>query len=133
MRTAEQIMADAADGPAFSNGSEYSYWANSGKGCYDCVHDNPATETYCPILSVGLLGRWPKEWAHSAVGWTSTDGSRSGSYEVVGQCTEFERRRKGGGDGPKPKPAPPDCDGQVDMFEVFADQIVEHVESVVHV
>jgi hypothetical protein len=125
MRTDEQIMADAADERPFSNHSEYDYWADSGKGCYDCVNDDAETEKYCPILSAALLGKWPREWTRATHQWQI--GDKSGSYEVVDTCTEFERRPDDG-DGPPPDPEPvPVADGQVDMFEVFADQIVDQV------
>jgi len=63
-----------------------------------------------------------------------TGGARTRAadpYEHVDTCTEFERRRGDDGDeAPAPEPEPPPvCEGQVDMFEVFADQIVEHVEQ----
>jgi hypothetical protein len=125
MRTEEQIAADAADKSAFSNGTEYEIWA--GRWCYECVNDNAETETYCPILSVALLGSWPTEWTRRRVEWQIGDGS--GSYEAVDTCTEFERRCEGGGD-PEPTPEPPPViDGQVDMFEVFADQIAEQAST----
>jgi hypothetical protein len=130
MRTNEQIMADAADDHPFSNHSEYDMWAGSGTGCYDCLNDDEPTEKYCPILSAALLGKWPREWTRAAHRWEI--GDKSGSYEVVDECTEFERRRDDGGDDPEPEPEPPPVvEGQVDMFEVFADQIAEHVESLV--
>jgi hypothetical protein len=101
MRTDEQIMADAADERPFSNHSEYEVWADSGNGCYDCAHDNPDAERYCPILSAALLGKWPREWTRAAHQWQV--GDKSGSYEVVDECVEFERRPDDG-DGPPPEP-----------------------------
>ena len=126
MRTYEEITADAADETPFSNGTEFEIWAGSGRGCWDCVNDDDATEKYCPILSVSLLGpSWPKEWTREKHRWQV--GDKSGEYDVVGECTEFEERRDGGGgDDPAPETPPaPEIDGQVDMFAVFADQITE--------
>jgi hypothetical protein len=128
MRTDEQIMADAADKSPFSNMTEYEIWADSGRGCFDCTRDNPNAELFCPILSVALLSKWPTEWTRATRHWEA--GGKSGSYEVVGECTEFERRPDGDGDDPDPEPEPePVIEGQVDMFEVFADQIVEQIHG----
>lgn len=126
MRTADQIQADASADRPFSNHSEYDLWADGGRGCYDCTQDNPETEKYCPILSVALLGNWPKEWARRTV------ESRYGSYETVGECTEFEERRDDGGDDePEPDPGPPPVvEGQIDMFEVFAERIADEASAV---
>jgi hypothetical protein len=130
MRTDVQIMADAADGPAFSNRSEYDYWADGGRGCYDCANDDQATETWCPILSVALLGKWPAEWARRV---HRPDPTSTG-FEIVDECSEFLRRPDDGDDdGPKPPPAPTppaaQLPGQADIFEVFADQIVEQIKQ----
>jgi hypothetical protein len=140
MRTHEQIAADAADERPFSNSSEYEYWAGSGKGCYDCLNDDAKTEKWCPILGVALLGQWPTEWSRRTIEWSSpADASwgtpaASGSYEVVDECAEFLRRPDddGGGDDDDPDPGPPPViDGQVDLFEVFADEIVERASRAV--
>lgn len=141
MRTSEQIAADAEDRSPFSNHSEFDYWADSGKGCYDCLHDNPATETYCPILSAAMLGNWPKELTRRYVKFGAFDKGTN-RFEVfettaddpdgcafVATCTEFEERRDGE-DDPEPDPEPPPVNaGQIDMFEVFADQITEQVRQ----
>jgi hypothetical protein len=118
VRTSEQIMADAEDRSPFSNGSEYDYWAD--RWCYRCRNDNEETEQWCPILSAAMLRVTPKEWTPSG-----ENGRVYGNYH----CSEFEERRDDGDDPdpdpePDPGPAPP-IDGQVDMFEVFADQITE--------
>jgi hypothetical protein len=126
VRTYEEISADAADERPFSNSTEYEIWADSGKGCYDCIHDDAETEKYCPILSAALLGpSWPKEWTRATHRWQI--GDKSGSYEVVDECTEFERRRDDGGPEPTPPPPPPVMEGQTDIFEVFAEQAVEEL------
>lgn len=119
MRTEEQIAADAEARSPFSNGSEYERWADD--WCFRCDKDK---DDSCPILSVAFLGQgWPKEWTRRRVRWQIGDGS--GEYDAVDSCTEFEERREDG-DGPEPEPAPPPVlDGQVDMFEVFADRIAE--------
>lgn len=129
IRTDAQINADAADQRPFSNMSEYEYWADSGQGCYDCIHDNPDQERFCPILSVALLSRWPVEWTRRIV----KPHPDSAGFNVVDQCTEFTRRPDNGDDDnpeppPGPKPPAAELDGQVDMFEIFADQIVEQAQ-----
>ena len=129
MRTYEEIAADAAAESPFSNSTEYEIWADSGRGCYDCRHDDAETDTFCPILSAALLSTWPKEWTRRTVDWQI--GDASGSYETVGECTEFQERRDDGEDEPEPEPDPPPViDGQVDLFEVFADQIAEQSSRV---
>lgn len=136
MRTADQITADTAAERPFSNHSEYEIWADSGRGCYDCVNDDADRELYCPILGAALLKGWPAEWTRRVHQWQI--GDSSGSYEIVDQCTEFVERTDWPGDDdpddvPPPDPGPPPVvEGQVDMFEVFTDQIIEQVESAVH-
>lgn len=133
MRTDEQINADAADERPFSNHTEYEIWAGGGSGCYDCANDDPEAERYCPILSAALLSKWPREWTRVTHRWEV--GGKSGSYEVVGECSEFVQRPEWPGDDdpdddPDPVPDPPPViEGQVDMFEVFTDQIVEQIEQ----
>jgi hypothetical protein len=128
VRTEDQIQADAAAERAFSNGTEYEIWA--GRHCYECLHDNPETGTFCPILTVALLGHWPVEWTRATHNWTV--GEHSGSYEVVDTCTEFERRPDDGpGDDPPPdRPGPwdPEMPGQVDMFGVFVEQGINDLD-----
>lgn len=139
MRTEQQIAADAEKRSPFSNGSEYEMWAD--RWCYRCVKDNYETETYCPILSVAMLGSWPKELTRHYVKFgariegtnrfevSETTADDPDGCTFVDSCTEFEERRDGGSNpDPDPEPEPPPViDGQVDMFEVFADQIVEQV------
>lgn len=130
----DTVMANAKDERPFSNHSEYEYWADSGRGCYDCIHDNPDVELYCPILGAALLGRWPAEWTRRVHHWEI--GGKSGDYEVADECTGFERRPDGddGPDVPEPGPQPVAViDGQVDMFEVFADSIAETASEAVMV
>jgi hypothetical protein len=124
VRTDSEIQADAAEDRPFSNSTEYELWADRGRGCYDCANDDPDTEKYCPILGTALLGSWPKEWTRRTHEWTA--GGASGSYEVVDECTEFEERRDDDGGDPEPEPEPPPViDGQIDMFEVFAERIAD--------
>jgi hypothetical protein len=131
VRTAEQITADAADERPFSNSTEYESWANKGRGCYDCAHDDWETEKWCPILGAALLGSWPKEWTRRTQTWEI--GGKSGSYEVVDECTEFEERRDGPDGGADPDPGPPPViGGQIDVFEVFevfADRIADEASA----
>lgn len=122
MRTEEAIAASAVDERAFSNGSEYEIWA--GRYCYECVHDDPRIETFCPILSVALLGRWPAEWTRHQV------KTRYGQYEAVDTCTEFEQPRDDDGDDEPPSgpgPFEPEIPGQVDIFTVFVEQGIEQL------
>jgi len=134
MRTPDEIAADAEARSPFSNHTEYEMWAGHGRGCYDCANDDDATEKYCPILGAALLGGWPKEWTRRTVQWEI--GGKSGSYEVVDECTDFDRRPDDDGpddgdDQPEPDPGPPPVlEGQIDMFEVFADRIAE--QAAVH-
>lgn len=126
MRTREEITADAEPRSAFSNGTEYDMWAD--RWCYSCVNDDANTEKWCPILSVALLGSWPKEWLRRRVHWQIGDGS--GEYDAVDTCTEFEERREPRDGDPEPEPEPtPVIAGQVDIFEVFADQIAEQASE----
>lgn len=129
MRSYDEIAADAADERPFSNGTEFEIWADSPKGCWNCVNDDDETEKYCPILSVAITrGVWPKEWTREKRRWQI--GDKTGEIEGVGECTEFEERRDYGGGDPDPEPTPPpapEIDGQMDMFEVFAEQITEHI------
>ena len=119
MRTEEQIRADAEpDHRAFSNGTEYEIWA--GRYCYECVHDDAETEKWCPILTVALLGAWPKEWTRATEPYTHVD-----------TCTEFEQRPDDDGpddDEPEPDgpgPFDPEMPGEVDIFEVMVEQALE--------
>ncbi len=130
MRTSDQIQADAADDDRpFSNSTEYEIWANNGRGCYDCANDDEDTEKWCPILGVAITGSWTAEWTRRTRTWEI--GGKSGSYDVVDECTEFEHRRDDDGDSaPEPEPGPPPViAGQVDMFEVFAEQIADQAAS----
>jgi hypothetical protein len=111
MRSYEEILADAAEGRPFSNHTEYELWADSGRGCYDCANDDDAAELWCPILTVALLGNWPKEWPR--------ERSKVGAFDVAGECTEF-RQRPEPGDEPEPDPEPPPvCDGQLDLIDAY--------------
>ncbi len=127
MRTEGQIRADATDERPFSNGSEYGIWAS--RHCYDCVNDDDRTDRFCPILTVAMVGdgsgpMWPKEWTRRTHTWAV--GDKSGSYEVVDTCTEFEERRDGGGGDDTPKPPTPrvECDGQLDIVDAYVDTAV---------
>jgi hypothetical protein len=119
MRSYAEIAGDTRPGRAFSNGSQWEYWAD--RWCYRCANDDiglGGDEKYCPILSASLaLDGTPREWQAE-----TEDDHVHGDYT----CTEFEERRDDDGDDPEPEPEPPPViDGQIDVFEVFADQIVE--------
>lgn len=116
MRTYDEIAADAREGRAFSNSTSYEIWA-SRRGCYTCRNDDDATEKWCPILTVAIsIGKTPAEWVE-------LDPDEIQNYT----CTEYDERRDGGGDDePEPEPGPPPViEGQIDMFEVFADRIAD--------
>lgn len=122
MRTPDEIQADAAPERAFSNHTEYEIWAD--RYCWaPCVHDDDATEKWCPILTTALLGRWPAEWTRAKHEFTTVEGERA-HYEVVDTCTEFEERRDDGG-GPDPEPTPvPEVDGQLDLIDAYVDTAI---------
>lgn len=117
MRTYDEIAASARDGSAFSNSTSFEIWA-ANRGCWTCRNDDDATEKYCPILSVALAtGKTPAEWVEMS--------DRIQDYT----CTEHDPRPDDDDDdgpGPEPDPGPPPVmEGQIDMFEVFADRIAE--------
>jgi hypothetical protein len=120
MRTYDEIAASAREGSAFSNSTSFEIWA-ANRGCWTCRNDDDAAEKYCPILSVALAtGKTPAEWLE-----LSED--RVQDYT----CTEYDERRDDGpdDDGPGPDAPPPspvaELEGQIDIFEVFADQVVD--------
>lgn len=120
MRTADEILADARDGSAFSNSTSFEIWAGN-RGCWTCRNDDDATEKWCPILGVALSsGKTPAEWLE-----LSDDVQ---DYT----CTEYDERRDDGDDDdsePPPGPPPAEIDGQIDMFEVFADRIADQASA----
>lgn len=125
MRTYDEAYAAAKDRRPFSNGTEGYAWEDN--WCARCVHDGEFRRTWegsgCPLMMVALMGRTPVEWIDQ-----TANGHRLGDTY---HCTEFRDVEEGGGEGePEPVP-PPVIDGQVDMFEVFADQITEQVREVV--
>lgn len=116
MRTYEQIDADAMPEAPFSNGTMGYGWM--GQWCYQCKVDGPfqrnEADVGCPIILVALFGKTPKEW---------TDQGLQDYH-----CSEFVPDDEGGGDeGPKPPPPLPGdaYEGQVDMFEIFAEQVAD--------
>lgn len=120
MRTYDQVLADVdTTEQPFSNGTEFDIWAD--RHCHSCVHDNEATENYCPILSAAIGGKgWPTEWTRRRAGTEPT------TYEAVDTCTDFEQRRRGGGGGvPKPTPKPRvEVDGQLDIVDAYLDTAI---------
>lgn len=132
MRSEDEVRADAdTDRRPFSNHSEFDIWAD--RHCYDCVNDDEATERYCPILNVAMLGQgWPAEWTRhhlkfgpriegtDRVEVTETTADDPAGYECVDTCTEFEERRDPGPDDDEPEPEPPPvCDGQLDIIDAY--------------
>jgi hypothetical protein len=74
----DDAAARAADGPAFSNGTECDAWMAN--WCYRCVHDDP--DEGCPLVLVALLGQTPVEWQEAE------PGSLGHQY----RCTAFQAR-----------------------------------------
>lgn len=117
VRSYDDIMADAADEPPFSNGTMGYGWM--GHWCYQCKVDGPfqrdEADEGCPIILVAMLQKTPKEW---------TDQGLQDYH-----CSEFVPDDEDGDEGPDGPPPPTGpavpIEGQVDMFEVFADQIAE--------
>jgi hypothetical protein len=122
MRSYDEIAASAREGSAFSNSSQFEYWA-SNRGCWTCRNDDAETEKWCPILGVALSsGKTPAEWVTF-----SEEDEIHGNYT----CTEYDERRDDDPDDdgePDPGP-PPVIAGQVDMFEVFAEQITDQAAA----
>lgn len=116
MRDYDAIYDDAKPGSPFSNGTSGEMWMSN--WCYRCKVDAPfnrgETDQGCPLLLVAMVGRTPKEWTETGLQ----------DYH----CSEFRPDDEGDGDDPLP-PSVPVCDGQTDMFGVFADQIVERVTT----
>lgn len=119
MRTEAEIMAAAVDQRPFSNGTEGYAWMDN--WCFRCVHDDEEAEKYCPILTVGYLGKTPAEWVEQ-------DRGPSGLM-TLGEtytCVEFDERREGDDEEEPPPPRwDPEMPGQSSIFEVFTDQFVE--------
>ena len=131
MRSYDEISADAQDGSPFSNGTMGYGWM--GRWCYQCKVDGPfqrdEADEGCPIILVALMGKTPKEW---------TDQGLQDYH-----CSEFVPDDDDGddddGDDDDPDSPPPPSgpavpiEGQIDMFEVFAEQITEQAREVVPV
>jgi hypothetical protein len=130
VRTEEQISAAARPGSPFSNGTEgYAWMAN---WCHECVNNDEATELWCPILTVALLGKTPAEWVEQP--WQQITGRPEGeTAPVLGgtyECTEFVQRPQWPGDydpddGPTPPPDPaPEVEGQLDLIDAYFDTAI---------
>jgi hypothetical protein len=116
------IPADAREGRAFSNHTQFGIWA-ANRGCWTCAKDNEAAEVYCPILNSALTGGIPQQWT-----CVSEQDWIHGNYT----CSDYDERRDDGpgDDDPEPDPGPPPViEGQIDMFEVFADRIADEVDQ----
>lgn len=115
------IPAEARSGRAFSNHTQFEIWA-ANRGCWTCTKDDDATEKWCPILSSALIGGIPEQWTCE----TETDWLH-GNYT----CSDYEERRDDDGDDdPEPEPEPPPViEGQIDIFEVFADHIADEAAA----
>jgi hypothetical protein len=113
VRTYEQIMADAKQEPAFSNGTEGYAWMDN--WCWHpCKKDRNED---CPLIMASIMGVTPIEW---------TEVERFSLADRY-NCSEFEPDDRDGDDRePEPFPQPvAEMDGQTDIFSVYADQIVE--------
>jgi hypothetical protein len=103
MRTEDQIMADAADRPPFSNGTEGETW--TARWCAGCVHDaafqRDQADSGCPLLTVAILGRTPAEWFEQPFGEQGAYGANR--YH----CVEWRPEGEGPGGEPMPQPDPP--------------------------
>lgn len=133
MRTYEEALAAAKDEPAFSNGTEGECWMDN--WCYECANDSPEMVDRgegCPLIMVALMQRTPAEWIEQPWGQIKgrPEGETAPSLSDRYHCTEFRKRPEPGEEPAEPPPAPV-IEGQVDMFEVFADQVVER-SQVVH-
>lgn len=109
MRSVDEIMADARDVPAFSNGTEGYGWQDN--WCARCLREAPLRNGLkgaqgCPLIFVAMMSKTPIEWF---------EGPRDeqGRYSIADQyhCIEFRPNDGGGGGEPRPKPEPPDMDG----------------------
>ena len=114
-------------GRPFSNHTEFEVWAD--RYCYRCRKDSEETELYCPILGMAIAeGGWPDEWTARTHTWEA--GGKSGSYEVVDTCTEFEERRDDEGDDPEPEPEPPpEVEGQLDLIDAYVDTAIRELTT----
>lgn len=98
------------------NGTAYDIWAS--RWCYECKIDGPFSrgeaDQGCPIIMAALMKVTPAEWTEVGLQ----------DYH----CSEFiPDDHDDGDDDPEPHPLypPPQVEGQVDMFEVFAENIAE--------
>lgn len=131
MRDYDAIYKAAKEGSPFSNSTQGEIWMN--QWCYRCKVDAPyqrdESDTGCPLLVVALVGMTPAEWTTR-----TNDDAIHANYH----CSEFvpdDDDEGGGGDSPRaPRPKPVAVmDGQVDMFEVFADGIADKAAGLVMV
>jgi hypothetical protein len=121
MRSEAEIRADAIEGHTFSNGTEWEIWSD-----HWCWHPckNDRNED-CPLIMLGLLGYRPKEWIDAA-----DERVAHGRYE----CTEYEPDDEEDADEldlPAPTGPAVEIYGQVDIFEVFAEQVADAVREAV--
>jgi hypothetical protein len=135
----DEAYANAKHKPAFSNGSEGYAWM--GNWCDQCSKNDEATELWCPLLSVALLGRTPVEWIEQPWGQVAgrPEGQTAPRLGDTYHCTAFSPRDDGDDDGessPEPDPLPTfaaEMPGQVDIFSLFADDIAEQAEQTTRV
>jgi hypothetical protein len=110
VRTYDEIWADAKDEPAFSNSTEWEYWSAS--WCDECINEpedeNEAAVNGCPLISVGFLGKTPKEWVPT---------SNPSRVPALGDCSLDCLMFRDEDDGPDPEPQPiPDPPGMDPLF-----------------
>lgn len=90
----DALYDEARDEPPFSNSDGYGWFDNN---CGTCLHDKPARTGGglggCPLVTVALMGRTPRQWLASTGSdrWT---------------CVEY-RHEDDGPVEPQPIPDPP--------------------------
>lgn len=131
MKTFDEAMATARDGSPFSNSTQWEIWAD--RWCYTCSKDSPELVDKgqgCPLITVALMERTPAEWT------AETEEDRVMARYT---CSEYEERPEWpGDDDPDSDPDDPDptgpaenVPGQVDIFQVWTDQVVEQATDLV--
>lgn len=110
MRGYDAIWADAAEQPAFSNGTSWDFW--EARWCGSCLNEpedvNESAVNGCPLISVGILGRTPKEWTPTA---NPSRVPELGEHSL--DCSMYRSED----DGPDPEPQSiPDPPGQDPML-----------------
>jgi hypothetical protein len=77
MRSLEEILEDAPEQPAFSNGTSWDIWSSD--WCERCIKD---INQDCPLILAAFMGFTPIEWVRTRL--------VRHDYE----CTEFQPREE---------------------------------------